>query len=242
MRCPVRFTPPPSSWRPSTASRLPTRFDPSSPPGCRRGTLKQPAGASWGFDGARSWFRFRGERNSFDSIGETDGMFGVRGAHRLDQRLCDGPRLDAVESLAVRRRRQLCDGPNGINGLRDSTTFTAPRGIAYAGYAGRGWAVDGGVAVARAAYQTTRTVQFTRAGAGRRQRFSTVWIRRPRADRRELRRNCGAKCESTSGSDRGRFNPRPACAGRDRVERIDRDGCRCALAIRAGTIDQFGSG
>ena len=52
-------------------------------------------------------------------------------------------------------------GRMALSGLSDSTTFTSPRGMAYAGYSGKGWAVDGGVAVARAAYQTTRTLQFT---------------------------------------------------------------------------------
>ena len=117
--------------------------------------------SAWGFDGARTWFRFRGERNSFDSIGDVDGLSGVRGATGSVSGFAMGRDWTPSHHWLVGVGGSFASGRMGLNGLRDSTTFAAPRGIAYVGYAGRGWAVDGGVGVARAAYQTTRTVQFS---------------------------------------------------------------------------------
>ena len=197
---------------------------------------------AWGFDGGRNWFRFRGERNSFDSIGEQDGLFGVRGA------------TGSISGFAIgrdwtRSRRWLfgvggsfATGRMALSGLSDSTTFSSPRGMAYAGYSGRGWAVDGGVAVARAAYQTTRTLQFTAlAPAGGRllggvdQHGDQPAVRnRGGAVERSANRRAGWFMEV---STHGWRSPGPIW-----VERIHRDGRRCAVAVRAGTIDQFAAG
>jgi fibronectin-binding autotransporter adhesin len=118
-------------------------------------------GTAWGVSGARNWFRFRGERNSFDSIGERDGLFGVRGGAGSIQGFAMGRDWTRSGRWLLGVGGSFATGRMALGGVSDSATFSAPRGMAYAGYSWKRWAVDGGVAVARAAYQTTRTLQFT---------------------------------------------------------------------------------
>jgi autotransporter-associated beta strand protein len=121
----------------------------------------ETSGASvWGSNSARNWFRFRGERNSFASSGQQDGLFEVRGGSGSINGFAMGRDWMPSPRWLFGVGGSFATGRMALDGLTDSTTFSSPRGMAYAGYSRRGWAVDGGVAVARASYEIVRNVQF----------------------------------------------------------------------------------
>ncbi len=114
-------------------------------------------GSGWGSDGWSGWLRFRGERNSF----KADELAGAHGGNGFINGFSMGRDWTRSRRWLVGAGASFATGRLALNGLSDSTTFASPRGMAYAGYAGTRWAVDGGLAVARAVYETTRNLQFT---------------------------------------------------------------------------------
>jgi fibronectin-binding autotransporter adhesin len=124
------------------------------------------ARTTWGVQGVRSWFRFRGERNSFDSTGAADGLAGVRGGDGAISGFTMGRDWTRSQQWLLGVGGSFASGRIALHGLQDATSLTSPRAVAYAGYAGNGWAMDGGLAVARTQFQTTRTVQFTALAPG----------------------------------------------------------------------------
>ena len=207
MRCPAKFTRRPiqlaaidgESATDAIRSELSTRMS--------QGHAETTGATPWGFDGGRNWFRFRGERNSFDSIGEADGVFGVRGATGSISGFAMGRDWTRSQNWLFGVGGSFAKGRMAVGGLRDSTTFSSPRGVAYAGYAGKAWAVDGGVSVARAAYQTMRSVEFTAlAPTGGRLLGGVDQTADQPADGNRGG-SCGPRCDSTSGLDRGSVQP-----------------------------------
>ena len=177
--------------------------------------------SAWGFDGARNWFRFRGERNSFDSIGERDGLFGVRGATGSISGFAMGRDWTPSQHWLFGVGGSFATGRMGLNGSRDSTTFSAPRGIAYVGYAGQA----GPSMVASASHgPPTRRPALCSSARLRRPaaRFSTAWTDGREPDRRALRRNVERNANRQAvWIVEGSTHRRPA-PGPIRVERMDR--------------------
>ena len=194
---------------------------------------------AWGVDGGRNWFRFRGERNAFDSTGDTGRPVRRSWRRRFDQRLCDGSGLDAVAALAVRRRRQLCDGPDGpqrIEGLDDIylATRSGLRGIRRS-WLGRRWRrrrrTDRVSDDARGAVHCARTRRRQAARRCGSDGHQPAVGNRRRTVERSANRQAPWNVE---GSTHRRRSPRPIW-----VERIHRDGRRFAVAVGAGPIDQL---
>ena len=118
----------------------------------------------WGFDGGRGWFRFRGERATFEAsqpmIHAADRR-GVRGGDGSINGFTMGGDWTRANHWLFGVGGGYATGRMTLGGLDDSTKFTAPRGLAYLGYSRSWWALNGGVTVARTAYETTRSLQFT---------------------------------------------------------------------------------
>jgi autotransporter-associated beta strand protein len=112
----------------------------------------------------RPWVRVRSERASFDADVSASGQGERRGAHGADGRL-HGFALGADWSLAphwvLGAGGSYATGSLDLDDLTERTTFSAPRGLFYVGYGRSQWAIDGGISVARTAYERRRAFAFT---------------------------------------------------------------------------------
>jgi fibronectin-binding autotransporter adhesin len=130
--------------------------------------LEQGGGASasglWGGSRRRGWFRLRDERAHFDAAGVASDQSNLPGVHGGDGSL-DGFALAADWSTAggwlVGAGGSYGKGRLALDGLNERVTYAAPRGIGYVGYSWPWLAVDGGISVARTAYDITRSFAFT---------------------------------------------------------------------------------
>jgi outer membrane autotransporter protein len=110
--------------------------------------------ALWRAGGRRGWLRLRTERSAFEPDGVHGGNASLHGyAMGADWVLHQRWLMGVGGSYA--------NGRLTLDGLDESSGFTAPRGFAYVGYAGKAWALDGGLSVARTAYDIRRRFQFT---------------------------------------------------------------------------------
>jgi uncharacterized protein with beta-barrel porin domain len=124
---------------------------------------------AWGFPGARGWFHYRGERASLTTNHSSIGRGG-----RSDGRAANGSINGFTMGVDWTHSGRWLVGAGGsygsgrmiLSGLRDSTTFAAPRAVAYLGYARSWWTMNGGANVARASYNTARSLQFMALAPG----------------------------------------------------------------------------
>ncbi|MCM3879179.1 MAG: autotransporter-associated beta strand repeat-containing protein, partial [Vicinamibacterales bacterium] len=101
----------------------------------------------------RTWFHLMAERSSLDAGP-------VHGGHASLQGLAMGTDWSVGQGWLVGVGGSYADGRLLLDGVDESSEFSSPRAISYIGYARDRWGVDGGVSVARAAYEARRRLYF----------------------------------------------------------------------------------
>jgi autotransporter-associated beta strand protein len=124
--------------------------------------------APWGSRDHRAWIRFRAEDLSFDpTISSTPGQDGLAGSHGADGAL-SGFAMGADWALTDRWLFGLgasyATGHLYLDGLNERSTFAAPRGLVYVGYARPHWGIDSGFSLAATRYDIQRAFAFKAYG------------------------------------------------------------------------------